>query len=365
MKNLTLYNNCKLIKGYLRDVIIDLEREKYFFIPKGISSFLNNKIDLTKISIAEKEIINEYTEFLTQNRLAFFPDDPFIRKVTLNNNLLVYSKISNCILWINVNTNLELIKKIENKLDEYGCQALLLIFRPKIKFEFSKKILESFYESKIRCIEIIAEYSDKHTEEEVEELLACNSRIISFSFYHSSCNKILYVGKYKQILQRNLVDKLENLLERSVLPPHLVINIPFYNESVLHNPFYLKKLILDDEGNIYSNLSVKHIAGNILTQDVLEVINKSTFEFVNISKSKIDICKHCEFKNICPDNRIPKKRIDKTWYQQTECNYNPYIAKWNGEKGYKTLIECGISCNEKGFKINKKKLNRINVELWN
>jgi hypothetical protein len=81
-------------------------------------------------------------------------------------------------------------------------------------------------------------------------------------------------------------------------------------------------------------------------------------------KDHIDVCKYCEFRYMCLDSRLPIKRKDKEWYFETECNYNPYIAKWQHEKGYKTLEQCGITSNQTGFKLNRKKLNAINKELW-
>lgn len=54
---------------------------------------------------------------------------------------------------------------------------------------------------------------------------------------------------------------------------------------------------------------------------------------------------------MCVDNRVPVKRKENEWYMETECNYNPYIAKWKGEKGYMTLLECDIQSNKKEFKI--------------
>lgn len=78
----------------------------------------------------------------------------------------------------------------------------------------------------------------------------------------------------------------------------------------------------------------------------------------------IDVCKDCEFRYMCVDAAIPNKRKDNSWYRSSECNYNPYISKWNNEEGYKTLSECGIIVGETGFSIDKEKLNTIINELW-
>jgi hypothetical protein len=40
---------------------------------------------------------------------------------------------------------------------------------------------------------------------------------------------------------------------------------------------------------------------------------------------------------MCTDSRIPIQTQDGTWHFETECAYNPYLAKWKGEKGYQPL----------------------------
>lgn len=48
----------------------------------------------------------------------------------------------------------------------------------------------------------------------------------------------------------------------------------------------------------------------------------------------------------------------------TECNYNPYIAKWQGEDGYLSLKDSGIQISKDGTAINNKLLNKINSNLY-
>ena len=63
------------------------------------------------------------------------------------------------------------------------------------------------------------------------------------------------------------------------------------------------------------------------------------------------------FRNICIDSRTPIQRKSGGWFFAEECNYNPYIAKWKGEDGYKPLIEIGVTSNKNGFSISKQKLS--------
>src|SRR5690554_2550844 len=83
-----------------------------------------------------------------------------------------------------------------------------------------------------------------------------------------------------------------------------------------------------------------------------------------VHKEILDVCKDCEFRHMCVDNRLPHKREENEWYHKIECNYNPYIAKWEGEEGYKSLEEGGVISNEIEFSIDHDKIAKINKELW-
>lgn len=51
-------------------------------------------------------------------------------------------------------------------------------------------------------------------------------------------------------------------------------------------------------------------------------------------------------------------------FHTTECNYNPYIAKWKDEVGYKPPIECGIVVNEKDVHVGKDLLTKTIESIY-
>jgi hypothetical protein len=67
---------------------------------------------------------------------------------------------------------------------------------------------------------------------------------------------------------------------------------------------------------------------------------------------------------MCSDHRAPIRLDSDNWYHTTECSYNPYICKWKGEEGYRTLAECGVVSNAEGFIIDHERIATINAELW-
>ena len=101
------------------------------------------------------------------------------------------------------------------------------------------------------------------------------------------------------------------------------------------------------------------------TKDLKNITNSKNFQRSwNVIKDITDVCRNCEFRYMCVDNRPVYKRVsDSLYYHKEECNYNPFISKWRGQENYLTLKECGIISDENGFKLNKKQLNLISKTL--
>lgn len=185
------------------------------------------------------------------------------------------------------------------------------------------------------------------------------------TFYNAPSEKYLKLGDYKQIFVQLLPKTLSELLFLKVRPEHFRCNIPFYLESLQGNPYYLKKIIVDMKGNVYEDLVSNRVSGTVATlfpaDSEFEFIQP---EFTRILKSEIDICKNCEFQNICPDNRIPQRKQDGTWYHTSECRYNPYIGKWEGEEGYQDLKKSGVVSTATEFTIDEEILACAIEAAW-
>jgi hypothetical protein len=67
--------------------------------------------------------------------------------------------------------------------------------------------------------------------------------------------------------------------------------------------------------------------------------NLSSFKLWAVKKDLIENCRECEFRQVCVDDRIPEQSINGYWKYDSECNYNPYIAKWKDEDGYISVEE--------------------------
>jgi hypothetical protein len=68
--------------------------------------------------------------------------------------------------------------------------------------------------------------------------------------------------------------------------------------------------------------------------------------------------------DLCADCVTYIKDPENIYSQPAKCTYNPYIAKWEGEEGYVSVEECGTYSKSKGFVVDEKKIEALNMELW-
>jgi len=141
--------------------------------------------------------------------------------------------------------------------------------------------------------------------------------------------------------------------------------LKYFNEASFYNTYFNKKISIDINGKIKNSPACSKSYDNIREITLLEVMGKPGFKDLwHITKDKIDVCKDCEFRHICSDCRAFIKDPENIYSQPAKCTYNPYIAKWEGEEGYVPVEECGTYTREKGFVPNKKRINKINKQLW-
>ncbi len=80
--------------------------------------------------------------------------------------------------------------------------------------------------------------------------------------------------------------------------------------------------------------------GNINNISLQEVVDDNDFKSLwYIKKDNIEVCKDCEFRYMCIDCRCFIKDKSNIYSQPSKCKYNPYIGKWEGEKGYTPILK--------------------------
>ena len=314
-----LYAPQNISKGYLKSIYIDFYNSNY-------SSFDKNKISQS----------NNF-QLTRENYLDW------------NNP----SAITNSIICLK---NIDLFEKILNYLEQAICKHIVLHFIDFLSIEEIKTYINKLLDYNIQSVIIICQYDEIYFSDEFGDLIM-----------ELKINKKLFVlnspfeKNFEDTMFFTLKEKEYNYLKRK---NEFVSNISLFSESQLHHTYFNRKLYIGPTGEIKNAPETEQVFGYIqdITEDELkEIISSPHFQkYWFVHKGLIDVCKECEFRHMCVDNRVPIERKSNEWYNSLECNYNPYIGKWEGEKGYLSLADCGVISNEKGFIMDHEKVRKIN-----
>lgn len=347
-----LFSDVRIIKGANRSMICDLTRGYFDFIPNLLFDLLTRyKDDLLKFNIEKiksnesKMIIKSYFDFLERNEYVFDLSPKLSSNfidITLNFEY-PFTFTSITISLSNNNYN-NIIKIINNGFLKLSKNIAILV---------DISICINYLHDIIKIIK------STHT---INIELYVPNKIHKLILNKITTNDILHIYKFEGDNYFNSTNYHENW-------PKLNLNITLFSESLKYNTYFNKKIYIDNFGNIRNSYETDHNDLNINSINSIDQLLKKTnsYNFKKywyVHKDLIDICKDCEIRHMCIDNRLPLKRNNNSWYHEKECNYNPYINKWKHEKDYSNLKECGIISNDKGCYIDIKMLNKIQKKIW-
>lgn len=356
--NYFIHQSIFIVSGYTRTIVLDHERKDVFFIPNELGSILNSSMFL---KLSDLEIIKDYgwLEYLEAKEVVTqLPNNQFqFRK--LSTQFSSPSLISHVKLFGYTEMCFEpVIQNIEN----FGCKSLTIIFN-----NAQSKLISLFYrldkilvESSLTFIQLTLFINDSREASILYNELISGAinflRIRRVNFFVESEKQYFYVTnsncKKLPIVEYRAFDSFN-------------LNLQYFLESMKTNCFFNQLIEVCNNGKarIPSGTELFDLTFCRSKSEFIRWLDKNNKIWFS-KKDSTDVCKDCEFRHMCVDNRLPHQRTENEWYHQTECNYNPYIAKWQGEEGYRNLAECGVISNENGFSIDHEKIAEINKELW-
>lgn len=358
-----IFTDIYFIKGYTRCLLIDFTRSNTVFLPKAWHDLIHkieqkSRVELNILQDQEKI----FFDFLAENDYIFFIDEKSFQNFPAISNEWDYpSLVSNCSIILDEfscdNLNLAF-----QKLISLGCLHYNLrvnkIFNPKEIIEF----LNLIRSLPIFSISIQFENALNLSKEILIPYISASFKIKSIVIFNASFNHSeLINSSYIYITKSNF------LPNSGMSPEFLSFTRELFTESLHYHSYFNRKLVID-KGFQIKNFSAQSSLGNILIIDKTElekIVQSENFQkYWYVLKDETAVCRDCEFRYSCVDDRIPKKNKKGYWFHESECNYNPYIAKWQWEEGYHTLEECGVVSNENGFSIDHERIAAINETLW-
>ncbi len=251
---------------------------------------------------------------------------------------LTPSLITNAIVKIGIDKqNLYNIDFIISCFHHLLCKHIVVDFDGYATIKDLRMLFKTINKYNIHETLLILNYSELFHSDEFAEVVLSSNRLKAIIIFSCPFNKNLenYVHYYKQTRKRQNYNKSKF---------EFIPNNQLFLESLNHHSYFNRKLYLNEHGVIKNASECKDIFGLIHEyksfNKIEEIIKSQSFQkYWNIKKDDCTICKDCEYRYMCIDNRLPFQAYDNNWYHKIECNYNPYIAKWKGDEGYITVEE--------------------------
>lgn len=241
------------------------------------------------------------------------------------------SKILTALIDVGQATFFDVIK-FQKELDVLGVKHIQIRQVENIEISFIFQLLTSLLNTRLKSIELILPYSEEYVAVS-KALKECNPKLLLVYFFDSPFIKTIVEPNQPRLVLTN--DKVDTLfIERSPNPKYFAVNIQSFTESQKHHTFYNRKIFIDKNGQLKNSLFNTKCFGHIDGINIHSIVDTKEFqEFWFVEKDKTAVCKDCEFRYMCTDQRVPKKS-EHGWLHDKQCRYNPYQAKWEWEQGY-------------------------------
>lgn len=311
-----LFPFIKLIKGYKSSSIIDLQNET-------IRSVLNNNYLAQFISGCNGKLVSELdseilVEVLNMNLGVILPSSLIYNFPKLSSQWDYPGKFSNAI--INFKSREEVIS-VFNTLNEIQVKTAQIIIQSKLKDVDFVTLLDKVTNSTLENVQVILN-DESYINDSILEKILVNLKITSLIIYSSEENKSYNLeGKIIAFITHKYAEKLGPESRGD-----MIVNIPFFMESQKHNTYYNRKIFFDGKQIFFPYTErnpKKYYSAN---EYLKEFAQKDSIWRVN--KETIDVCKDCEYRYSCFDRRIPTRRNVGQFFNDVECNYNPYTCEW-------------------------------------
>lgn len=341
-----LYTCCFVTEGAERSLLIDTQREEFYFIPNVLAGILKAQQDL-----AEKKkplcsfndlvkqygeenavYLKQYFEFLLENQLIFFLEFGWEAVAFPKVDTTKYISaplIEHVIADIDSHSTYSIEDDLFPQLLEIGCQYLEIRFFQKVVFQKDLQFLSRLANTLVKSVELVLPYNKWGAASNIKISREDYPWLSKLSFYNAPFDK-LYLAKQSSDI--TLLYTTENLVSAShcgkINKWTFSGNLPMITLNSNHNSCLHKSLGIDVQGRIKNCPSMANSFGDIRADSLKVIASKDSFQSKwAITKDQIDTCKICEFRQICSDCRAFTKNNELKG-KPAKCGYDPYTMKW-------------------------------------
>ena len=230
------------------------------------------------------------------------------------------------------------IKNIILQLSELGCNNIQFRFFDTLSINQLENLFMLFERTMLKNIEILIPYNTELTYENIHILCKNYPRLFNFHVYNAPTYKVHDLAGALISFSAKTINQIDSC--GNINPKFFNQSLNQFTEAYNYNSCLYKQISIDINGEIKNCPSMSKSFGNINNISLQEVVDDNDFKSLwYIKKDNIEVCKDCEFRYMCIDCRCFIKDKCNIYSQPSKCKYNPYIGKWEGEKGYTPILK--------------------------
>jgi SPASM domain peptide maturase of grasp-with-spasm system len=330
-----LYSCCFPVKGFYRSCIYDIQRKNFDFIPNDLYDIILKYEGCTVETIKKAfnntcdNTIDEYFELLFEREYIFFcnPDEvslyPKIQK-----EFHYPATLSNALIDIGETIPYDL-DDLYMQLSDLGCRHIQIRSYHSQALSFYEKLIKKQSLLNFQSVEFIIKYDPSFEEQRMINFVKKAIRIGMLVVHSSPFDKV--VSDHSYGVQSILFTKtpfVEGHRYQFLNEDYFNLNINLFMEAHFYNPYFNQKVAISSNGDIKNCTSIDAFFGNIKKDKINDIVQGDNFQKLwKTKKDKITICKNCEYRYMCMDNRVPIKK-GNTWIHTEKCAYDPHTAIW-------------------------------------
>lgn len=314
-KHFRLYSCSVPVMGKEQSIICNLHNAGYTIIPQFLCEILQDYPDQSIAELQElyqdkDNSLLEYFDYLEEKQLGFYTLEPSLFP-SLDLQWHTPERLKHAVIQIE-NLKRYDYSRLINELIATDCINIDLWFKNYTDSEAIESLIKPFNNSSLRSFDIYMPYSNATTPEKLARLgQNCDKAADLVVFGAPSKKKIRKDRIY--YTPRKLQDKKKAF--KNIPLDKFIIYIEFFTESIRHNPYYNRKVCIDENGLIKNCLTHDREFGHINTTSLSSLPENNDFtDLWYACNDKILDIKDSPFRYIWL-NTHDLKKIDNDLYR--------------------------------------------------
>ncbi len=309
----TLYSDKIPVGGKDKSAVCDLERKRYTFIPNALHEILTRFQDRSVKELGAlykaPQRIRSYFNFLEQEGHGFYTKEPER-----------YPRIP--LKWDRPEALIGAEIQVADRFEDHHLKALDELERTQCKHveitaldplpaEEIESLFTLFSGSGFRTIDLLLSFQASHPIDRTLRLKKLTPEFNILVFYDAP-KRIGNTGDHIFWTPKGL----DELKSREDPPFHrLILNKEFFLESLEHNPYYNRKVSIDEEGFVKNAMEQERNFGRIGEDALDKIIQREDFrELWFASNDKVEDVKDWELR-YCWFNTHPMEKLENGNYR--------------------------------------------------